>query len=408
MKPSMFGTISVCMVYSFHLGIFHNSEATSTVYGRQGHSVTLSWTQYPPGVREFTVKDESQNKNLLNVTDYTTLEHNFGKRIQFTGNLTSQGVGVFRFILRDVQLTDAGRYRCFRSGPGRNWIPECGVDLDVIQVHTHFTLVPDTVAPGSSSVRLSCYTSILPKNRHLEIRFTWREDDVTLVEGERYNMIANMMIWNTWKYFYSNLTITGVEKKDCGHRYSCQAVFEGQIRSSWSEEYVLGKDYSRSEHKDVTYAREGTNAVMTWNMPLIVSDVNIKSPADETVISVNPSKIYAWRSDTLRWRIAQVVSSSSSTTAHIVLNNVTSSDVGMYYCTKADGSRVSGCGHRLDLVSTDMSRTSNTDDGNQTCSLNKEPAANPPNTVSPADGRVFSASAFAGCVVVTMFSSCVL
>ncbi|XP_046555775.1 uncharacterized protein LOC124265036 [Haliotis rubra] len=219
---------------------------------------------------------------------------------------------------------------------------------------------------------------------------------------KRYGMAANMEIWNAWKYFYSRLTITGVEKKDCWRRYSCQVEFAGQIMSNWSKEYILGEDYSNLEDKGVTSAREGTDAVMIFKMPQLESDVDIKSPAGETVIQVKPSNTYAWRSMTVRWAIAQVIASSSSTTAHVVLTNVTSADVGMYSCVTTDGSLVTDCGRRLDLVNTVMPRTSI--HGNQTCSLDKAPTPLPP-TVAAADGCVFSALAFVGSLVAAMVYS---
>ncbi|XP_067664268.1 uncharacterized protein [Haliotis asinina] len=393
MKPSVLGTFHVCLLYFMFWGIFlHDCEGAATMYGGQGQSVTLFWNQ-TQGYQAFTIKDQSQMKTLITVSNYNTVTFsNRGNNgpPQFTGNLSSSGVGLFRFVLPDLQLTDAGKYRCFKSGPGRTWIPDCGVDLVVIQIQTLFMVVPDFVTPDS--VVLSCHSSILPQHLHPEVVFTWRENDDVLTPDKRYSMGTGMNVWNVWKHFYSRLTISGVTKKDCWRKYSCRVEFEGQILSNWSKEYILGEDYSNSEDTDVTGAREGTNAVMIFKMPLLKSDVTISSPAGETVIQVSPSRIYAWRTVTVRWTIVQVITSSSSTTAHVVLSNVTSADVGVYHCIKTDESRVTDCGRRLELLNTEMPRTSN--HGNQTCSLDRAPTPMVPAVASTADGCVFSALAF--------------
>ncbi|XP_048254606.1 mucin-21-like [Haliotis rufescens] len=111
----------------------------------------------------------------------------------------------------------------------------------------------------------------------------------------------------------------------------------GGQANTWSKTYT-----------DNTTAREGNNAIVTWQMPLCKDWFSVKTPAGEELLLVKSTDVYNSGSNWSRVKIPGVTRSSASVVVRFTLNNVTTADAGKFYCTRvSDGSTISDCKHVL-------------------------------------------------------------
>ncbi|XP_071095065.1 obscurin-like [Haliotis cracherodii] len=102
----------------------------------EGGNVSLSWKQPDPPVREFSIL--KSGICVFNVTDFDNVTA-CNPRVEFTGNVTSDGAGVFSFVLRNVTLEDDGSYICSPYHRGSR-IARCGEELHVLDVNATYGL----------------------------------------------------------------------------------------------------------------------------------------------------------------------------------------------------------------------------------------------------------------------------
>ncbi|XP_067671359.1 uncharacterized protein [Haliotis asinina] len=95
---------------------------------REGENASLSWNQPDPPVREFSIL--KSDTCIFKVSNYDNIAP-CTSRVMFTGNVTSEGHGVFSFVLVNVTLDDGGRYTCNHGG---STIAHCGKELHVLDV----------------------------------------------------------------------------------------------------------------------------------------------------------------------------------------------------------------------------------------------------------------------------------
>ncbi|XP_071095066.1 contactin-5-like [Haliotis cracherodii] len=103
----------------------------------EGGNVSLSWKQPDPPVREFSVL--KSGICVFNVTDFDNITA-CDPRVEFTGNVTSDGAGVFSFVLLNVTQDDDGWYICYGGSPhhGGSMIAHCGEELNVVEVYATY------------------------------------------------------------------------------------------------------------------------------------------------------------------------------------------------------------------------------------------------------------------------------
>ncbi|XP_071094718.1 uncharacterized protein [Haliotis cracherodii] len=124
-------TTVICVLLFSHSCIGGASTANVNVE----EIATLSWSLPRPRNSEFTVWNTRAEKAIFYITNYNNVNDvNSESRITFTGNISPSGTGLFRFIIRDVQFHDEGRYECYSRSPDNRGFPiaNCGQTLIVM------------------------------------------------------------------------------------------------------------------------------------------------------------------------------------------------------------------------------------------------------------------------------------
>ncbi|XP_048254025.1 uncharacterized protein LOC125381493 [Haliotis rufescens] len=115
-------------------------------------------------------------ENVIHFTNYNKVNITRKKsRVEFTGNITSSGTGLFSFVISSADDHDFGQYSCYLGSPQRpgTKIPNCGQQLVVIRVQEPYIEGPEKASFGGS-VNLTCNTFLKSyPSLNLPMSFVW-------------------------------------------------------------------------------------------------------------------------------------------------------------------------------------------------------------------------------------------
>ncbi|XP_071094719.1 uncharacterized protein [Haliotis cracherodii] len=320
--------------------------AASTVYNRFGETATLAWNLHGSGNKDFFIRNDFWKETVFHITNYNKCNianEKLKSRLEFTGNITSSGTGLFSFVLSSADDHDFGQYSCYLGSPQRPGtnIPNCGQQLVVIRVQEPYIEGQEKASFGGS-VNLTCnsFLNSYP-SWNLSMNFDWRRNGVRVENEGRHQLVSGSRRWRGGRYMNSNLSISGVTRKNRAHRYTCQTVVGDNILTDHSMDYVLSVEYV-PESPQNTEVHEGDTVLLSMRTPQHQSRIYLKDPNDRNVFEMDSAEVYILETYWTRIKIVKVITSTDEVTVQFQLSDVTSADAGRYHCSLEKGGHA-GC-----------------------------------------------------------------
>ncbi|XP_048253942.1 uncharacterized protein LOC125381444 [Haliotis rufescens] len=311
--------------------------AASNVYIRFGKTATLAWNLHGSGNKDFFIRNDFWKETVFHITNYNEFNianEKLKSRLEFTGNITPSGTGLFSFVLSSADDHDFGQYSCYLGSPQRpgTKIPNCGQQLVVIRVQEPYIESPEKVSFGGS-VNLTCNSFLKSyPSWNLPINFVWRRNRTSVENGGRHQLVSGSRRCRGGRYMNSTLTIGGVTRKDRADRYTCQTVVGDNILTDLSVDYVLNVEYV-PESPQNTEVHEGDTVLLSMRTPQHQSRIYLKDPNDRNVFEMDSAEVYIWEPYWTRIKILKVITSSNEGAVQFQLSDVTSTDAGRYHCS---------------------------------------------------------------------------
>ncbi|XP_048253939.1 uncharacterized protein LOC124120367 [Haliotis rufescens] len=319
--------------------------AASNVYIRFGETATLAWNLHGSGNKDFFIRNDFWKETVFHITNYNEFNianEKLKSRLEFTGNITSSGTGLFSFVISSADDHDFGQFSCYLGSPQRpgTKIP-CGQQLVVIRVQEPFIEGPEKVS-FDGSVNLTCNSFLKSyPSWNLSMNFVWRRNGTSVENGGRHQLASGSRRWRGGRYMNSTLTIGGVTRKDRAARYSCQTVVGDNILTDHSVDYVLSVEYVPKSPQNLE-VHEGDTVLLSMRTPRHQSRIYLKDPNDRNVFEMDSAEVYIWETYWTRIKILKVITSSDEVAVQFQLSDVTSADAGRYHCSLEKGGHA-GC-----------------------------------------------------------------
>ncbi|XP_046579345.1 uncharacterized protein LOC124286934 [Haliotis rubra] len=324
---------------------------TITEHARYGGYATLSWNLPQPGIREFTVWNNDRGKCILHITNYNNVSiagEELSSKVKFTGNITSSGTGLMRFIITGVRWEDEGQYVCYRGPRALDGerIPNCGQKLDVSGCGGYFSTTPGVIFspnyPGKYGNYLTC-TYIIDAGSTLvtlvfEDFLTYNSEDYVKVHDAYNNLLAHL---------------TGNQTGYIVQSASYYNVYFNTIRFNKGNGFKARWSNTTTEH-----ARYGGYATLSWNLPQPgIREFTVwNNSSAEYILHITNYTNASAASEKLASRIDFIGSITPSGTGlfRFVIQDVTGADAGRYECYRgsmvARGARIPHCGQELTVL----------------------------------------------------------